>query len=101
MCLLCYHLGTGQRLPLSKLSLFSLTFPQLSNYARLHGGRLPVLTNFCLEEYLNIGYMEGISDVFNSIRGFNMSVQVAVQSLSQWKEKYPGMEWEISLVPLT
>ena len=76
---------------------FSLTFPQLSNYARLHGGRLPVLTNFCLEEYLNIGYMEGISDVFNSIRGFNMSVQVAVQSLSQWKEKYPGMEWENQL----
>ena len=69
----------------------------LSNYARLHGGRLPVLTNFCLEEYLNIGYMEGISDVFNSIRGFNMSVQVAVQSLSQWKEKYPGMEWENQL----
>ena len=76
---------------------FSLTFPQLSNYARLHGGRLPVLTNFCLEEYLNIGYMEGISDVFNSIRGFNMSVQVAVQSLSQWKEKYPRMEWENQL----
>ena len=76
---------------------FSLTFPQLSNYARLHGGRLPVLTNFCLEEYLNIGYMEGISDVFNSIRGFNMSVQVAVQSLSQWQEKYPGKEWENQL----
>ena len=56
-----------------------------------------MLTNFCLEEYLNIGYMEGISDVFNSIRGFNMSVQVAVQSLSQWKEKYPGMEWENQL----
>ena len=31
------------------------------------------------------------------IRGFNMSVQVAVQSLSQWKEKYPGMEWENQL----
>ena len=76
---------------------FSLTFPQLSNYARLHGGRLPVLTSFCLEEYLNIGYMEGISDVFNSIRGFNMSVQVAVQSLSQWQEKYPGKEWENQL----
>ncbi len=76
---------------------FSLTFPQLSIYARLHGGRLPVLTNFCLEEYLNIGYMEGISDVFNSIRGFNMSVQVAVQSLSQWQEKYPGKEWENQL----
>lgn len=73
---------------------FSLTFPQLSNYARLHGERLP---NFCLEEYLNIGYMEGISDVFNSIRGFNMSVQVAVQSLSQWQEKYPGKEWENQL----
>ena len=58
---------------------------------------LPVLTNFCLEEYLNIGYMEGISDVFNSIRGFNMSVQVAVQSLSQWQEKYPGKEWENQL----
>lgn len=76
---------------------FSLTFPQLTNYARLHGGRIPVLTNFCLEEYLNIGYMEGISDVFNSIRGFNMSVQVAVQSLSQWQEKYPGKEWENQL----
>lgn len=76
---------------------FSLTFPRLSDYARLHGGRLPVLTNFCLEEYLNIGYMEGISDVFNSIRGFNMSVQLAVQSLSQWKEKYPGTEWENQL----
>lgn len=58
---------------------------------------MPVLTNFCLEEYLNIGYMEGISDVFNSIRGFNMSVQLAVQSLSQWKEKYPGTEWENQL----
>ena len=56
-----------------------------------------ILTNFCLEEYLNIGYMEGISDVFNSIRGFNMSVQVAVQSLSQWQEKYPGKEWENQL----
>ena len=56
-----------------------------------------MLTNFCLEEYLNIGYMEGISDVFNSIRGFNMSVQVAVQSLSQWQEKYPGKEWENQL----
>ena len=73
------------------------TISTVSNYARLHDGRLPVLTNFCLEEYLNIGYMEGISDVFNSIRGFNMSVQVAVQSLSQWKEKYPGMEWENQL----
>lgn len=31
------------------------------------------------------------------IRGFNMSVQVAVQSLSQWKEKYPRMEWENQL----
>ena len=41
--------------------------------------------------------MEGISDVFNSIRGFNMSVQVAVQSLSQWQEKYPGKEWENQL----
>ena len=56
-----------------------------------------MLTSFCLEEYLNIGYMEGISDVFNSIRGFNMSVQVAVQSLSQWQEKYPGKEWENQL----
>lgn len=76
---------------------FSLAFPRLSNYARLHGGRLPVLINFCLDEYCNIGYLDGISDVFNSIRGFNMSCQVAVQSLSQWKEKYPGMEWENQL----
>lgn len=50
-----------------------------------------------MQRYLNIGYMEGISDVFNSIRGFNMSVQLAVQSLSQWKEKYPGTEWENQL----
>lgn len=33
----------------------------------------------------------------SDIRGFNMSVQVAVQSLSQWKEKYPGTEWENQL----
>ena len=26
-----------------------------------------------------------------------MSVQVAVQSLSQWQEKYPGKEWENQL----
>ena len=78
---------------------FSLAIPQLSDYARLHceGGRLPVLVNFCLDEYCNIGYMEGMADALNSIRGFNMSCQVVVQSLSQWQEKYPGKEWENQL----
>lgn len=78
---------------------FSLALPQLSNYARLHcaGGRLPVLTNFCLDEYCNIGYLDGIADSLNSIRGFNMSCQVVVQSLSQWQERYPGKAWENQL----
>ena len=78
---------------------FSLALPRLSDYARLkgEGGRLPVLVNFCLDEYCNIGYMEGIADALNSIRGFNMSCQVVVQSLSQWQEKYPGKEWENQL----
>ena len=55
------------------------------------------MVNFCLDEYCNIGYMEGASDVFNSIRGFNMSCQIVVQSLSQWAEKYPGKDWENQL----
>ena len=78
---------------------FSLAIPQLSNYARLHGpgGRLPVMVNFCLDEYCNIGYMERMADALNSIRGFNMSCQIVVQSLSQWQEKYPGKEWENQL----
>ena len=76
---------------------FSLAFPRLSDYARLEGGRLPVLVNFVLDEFCNIGYMDGISDVFNSVRGFNMSCQVVVQSLSQWAEKYPGKDWENQL----
>ena len=78
---------------------FSLALPRLSDYARLHGknGRLPVLVNFCLDEYCNIDYMDGIADALNSIRGFNMSCQVVVQSLSQWQEKYPGKEWENQL----
>ena len=78
---------------------FSLAIPQLSDYARLHGpsGRLPVLVNFCLDEYCNIGYMEGMADALNSIRGFNMSCQIVVQSLSQWEEKYPRKEWENQL----
>ena len=78
---------------------FSLAIPQLSDYARLHcpNGRLPTLVNFCLDEYCNIGYMEGMADALNSIRGFNMSCQVVVQSLSQWAEKYPGKEWENQL----
>ena len=78
---------------------FSLALPRLSDYARLKGknGRLPVLVNFCLDEYCNIGYMEGIADALNSIRGFNMSCQVVVQSLSQWQEKYPDKEWENQL----
>ena len=78
---------------------FSLAIPQLSNYARLYGeeGRLPVLVNFCLDEYCNIGYMDGMADALNSIRGFNMSCQIVVQSLSQWQEKYPGKEWENQL----
>lgn len=77
---------------------FSLAIPMLSDYARLQcpGGRLPVLVNFCLDEYLNIGHME-ISDALNSIRGFNMACQIVVQSLSQWQEKYPGKEWENQL----
>ncbi len=77
---------------------FSLAFPRLSDYARLEcGGRLPVLVNFCLDEYCNIGYMDGISDTLNSVRGFNMSMQVVVQSLSQWQEKYPDKQWENQL----
>lgn len=44
-----------------------------------------------------IGYMEGIADALNSIRGFNMACQVVVQSLSQWQERYPGKEWENQL----
>lgn len=56
-----------------------------------------MLVNFCLDEYCNIGYMEGMADALNSIRGFNMSCQVVVQSLSQWQEKYPGKEWENQL----
>lgn len=42
---------------------FSLALPRLSDYAWLKGenGRLPVLVNFCLDEYCNIGYMEGIA----------------------------------------
>ena len=40
---------------------------------------------------------QGIADALNSIRGFNMSCQVVVQSLSQWQEKYPGKEWENQL----
>ena len=78
---------------------FSLAIPQLSDYARLRceGGRLPVLVNFCLDEYCNIGYMDGMADALNSIRGFNMSCQIVVQSLSQWQEKYPGKEWENQL----
>ena len=78
---------------------FSLALPQLSNYARLHCacGRLPVLVNFCLDEYCNIGYLDGIADSLNSIRGFNMSCQVVVQSLSQWQERYPGKAWENQL----
>ena len=35
--------------------------------------------------------------LLNSIRGFNMSCQIVVQSLSQWQEKYPGKEWENQL----
>ena len=31
--------------------------------------------------------MDGIADALNSIRGFNMSCQIVVQSLSQWQEK--------------
>ena len=76
---------------------FSLTFPRLSDFARHHGGRLPVLTNFCMDEFCNIGYMENISGVFNSARGFNISCQIVVQSLSQWKEQYPGTDWENQL----
>ncbi len=78
---------------------FSLAIPQLSDHARLRcpGGRLPVLVNFCLDEYCNIGYMEGMADALNSIRGFNMSCQIVVQSLSQWEEKYPRKEWENQL----
>lgn len=78
---------------------FSLAIPQLSDYARLHceNGRLPVMVNFCLDEYCNIGYMERMADALNSIRGFNMSCQIVVQSLSQWQEKYPGKEWENQL----
>ena len=53
--------------------------------------------NFCLDEYCNIGYISGIADSLNSIRGFNMSCQIVVQSLSQWQEKYPGKEWENQL----
>lgn len=46
-----------------------------------------MLVNFCLDEYCNIGYMEGIADALNSVRGFNIACQVVVQSLSQWQQR--------------
>lgn len=74
---------------------FSLAMPTLSGFAaQQQDKRLPVLVNFCMDEYCNIGYMEGVSDALNTVRGFNIACQVVVQSLSQWKEKYPGYMWE-------
>ena len=66
---------------------FSLTFPQLSNYARLHGGRLPVLTNFCLEEYLNIGYMEGMEAAEAKPFGLSAAEKTASQEENDTVEK--------------
>lgn len=77
---------------------FSLAIPRLSNFARTQPREhLPVMVNLCLDEYCNIGYMDGMADALNSVRGFNMSCQVVVQSLAQWQEKYPGKEWENQL----
>ena len=78
---------------------FSLMFPRLSDYARLHGvrGRLPVTVNFCLDEYCNIGYLDNMSEVLASVRGFNMNVQIIAQSISQYQHRYQGKEWETQL----
>jgi len=75
---------------------FSLMFPRLSDFARLHGinGRLPVAVNYCLEEYCNIGYLDGMNEVLASVRGFNMNIQLIVQSIAQYQHRYPGKEWE-------
>ena len=74
---------------------FSLAMPILSNLASQQPDkRLPVMVNFCMDEYCNVGYMESVSDALNTVRGFNIACQVVVQSLSQWKEKYPGSMWE-------
>lgn len=81
LCLLCHYIRPGQRLPLPELPFSPWPSPplRLRPAPRQERG-LKVLVNFCLDEYCNIGYMEGISDVFNSVRGFNMSCQVVVQA---------------------
>ncbi len=58
-----------------------------------------MLTNFCLEEYCNIGYMEGISDSLQLHPRLQYVRADGGAVLSQWQEKYPGKEWENQLAP--
>lgn len=58
-------------------------------------GMLPVTVNFCMDEYLNIGKLVGMSDALGSCRGFNINIQAVVQSLSQFKHRYPNDEWAL------
>ena len=68
-------------------------FERLSPYFRQHGFYVKAVN------FLDMEHSDGWNCLYglNSIRGFNMSAQIVVQSLSQWQEKYPGKEWENQL----
>ncbi len=75
---------------------FSLSMTRLAHYAEANGedGRLPVTVNMFMEEYCNIGYLDGMSEVLASARGFGINCQLIVQSLAQYQHSYPRGEWE-------
>lgn len=74
---------------------FSMLFSRLTSYARRSGGgRLPVTTNFVMDEFCNIGQIADFKRILSTARSRGINCQIVIQSLAQLADRYERREWE-------
>ena len=57
------------------------------------GNRLPIHTSFILDEFKQIGKIPSFPEKVATIRKYEISVMIILQSLSQLKSMYEGRDW--------
>lgn len=73
---------------------FSTMFDKLFKYAnRQHNQKLPVPTNFIMDEFIAIGTLPNFEKVLATARSADMSFSIIFQNLPQLENAYPDGLW--------
>lgn len=73
---------------------FSFLFINLTRYADRNNGSLPIMVNFLLDEFCNIGHIPDFTKKISTMRSRGIACSVIFQSLTQLESHYPQGDWE-------